>query len=382
MQKKNLFIAVTLFALFLISFHPASYAQSENQYYPAQVKDISDRKYEPAVIELLDNAKESIAISMYIIQSNGSGPVKLLLRDLEEALDRGVSVDIYLNTYFQDGRPLNTENDEAYDILKKKGGRVFGVTPSARMHDKLIIVDNRYVVIGSANWSISALKNNYESTTLVDSPGFAKEMFIRVSRHTLKGEEPGKPRKEPRAKNSVILDEKRVVPFDSGLLTDKALFPRMVTDSDARAMDTYILLKAYAVEQESDEYFISLEQAALDLGMPSDYSDSALRRQVIKVLEKLQDRYKLIKVNFKHGEDAWVTLKGLSADTFGVQGKFLNPEYLSRYSASAKFVIFIKALLEKEGKTLDSFTRKDLSERFGIDVKTLRRAINEISGNN
>ena len=31
----------------------------------SRVKDISDRKYEKAVIELLDNAKDSITVSMY-----------------------------------------------------------------------------------------------------------------------------------------------------------------------------------------------------------------------------------------------------------------------------------------------------------------------------
>lgn len=36
-----------------------------------------------------------------------------------------------------------------------------------RLHDKLIIVDERYVVDGSTNWSISALRDNYESATLI-----------------------------------------------------------------------------------------------------------------------------------------------------------------------------------------------------------------------
>ena len=54
-------------------------------FHPAKVKDISDRKYEPAVIELLDNAKDSIVISMYILNPS-TEPVKLLLKDLEEDL--------------------------------------------------------------------------------------------------------------------------------------------------------------------------------------------------------------------------------------------------------------------------------------------------------
>ncbi|MDP3730018.1 MAG: phospholipase D-like domain-containing protein [Candidatus Omnitrophota bacterium] len=377
-HNKRLLFITALLGLFLFSFSSLSFGGDQAEFHPAKVKDISDRKYEPAVIELLDNAKESIVISMYIIQADEKSPVQLLIKDLEEALDRGVSVDIYLNTRFQEGRALDVDKNEAFNTLRNKGGRIFGVTPSVRMHDKLIIVDNRYVVIGSANWSISSLKSNYEDVTLIDSPELAKDMFIRVRRHTLKGDEPNKPEKDRKIRRSVILSDDSIVAFDDDLLTDKTLFPRMMTERDARAMDTYLLLKAYAFEQETGEYFLFLEQLAVDLGMPADWSDSALRRQAIKALIKLKNRYKLIDVNFKHGKDAWITLRDLSANNFVFKGKFLNPEYLSKFSQSAKFVLFIKALLEKEGATFDSFTQEALCKRFNINRKTFKKGLEEI----
>ena len=52
--------------LFVVSFafiFSPSFAQQG--FLPAQVKDISDRAYESAVIELLDGARESVVISMY-----------------------------------------------------------------------------------------------------------------------------------------------------------------------------------------------------------------------------------------------------------------------------------------------------------------------------
>ena len=56
-------------------------------FHPAQVRDISDRQYEQAVIELIDNAKESVVVGMYHIstQLKTNNPVKLLLNDLVEA---------------------------------------------------------------------------------------------------------------------------------------------------------------------------------------------------------------------------------------------------------------------------------------------------------
>ena len=71
-------------------------AYSAGDFLSARVKDISDRKYEGAVIELLDNAKESIVISMYTINlgTTSNNPVKLLLNDLFEARERGVDITV------------------------------------------------------------------------------------------------------------------------------------------------------------------------------------------------------------------------------------------------------------------------------------------------
>jgi len=84
-SSRVLFTGLVFLCLFLCSFSFLAYSQHE--FYPAKVKDISDRKYEPAVIELLDNAKESIVVSMYIMQAGEKGPVRLFMKDLEEALD-------------------------------------------------------------------------------------------------------------------------------------------------------------------------------------------------------------------------------------------------------------------------------------------------------
>ena len=65
-------------------------AYSTDDFLSSRVKDISDRKYEGAVIELLDNAKESIVISMYTINlgTTKNNPVKLSHDDLLEILQK------------------------------------------------------------------------------------------------------------------------------------------------------------------------------------------------------------------------------------------------------------------------------------------------------
>ena len=98
---KQLFLKLSL--LILLITPASSYAAD---FHAAQVADISDRKYESAIIELLDGAKESILISMYVM-SPTTEPVALLLNDLKEALERGVTVEIYLNTRFKSDNTLN-----------------------------------------------------------------------------------------------------------------------------------------------------------------------------------------------------------------------------------------------------------------------------------
>ena len=89
----------SLFFLFFFILSSQVFADEvRTEFYPAKVKDISDRAYEPAIIQLLDNAKESIVMSLYIFNPPETGPVRLLMKDLEEALSRGVSVEIYINT--------------------------------------------------------------------------------------------------------------------------------------------------------------------------------------------------------------------------------------------------------------------------------------------
>lgn len=378
MKRHRITTKILIFGLFLGCFSQfVCFGDSPQQFYPAQVKDISDRKYESAVIELLDNAEESIVISMYIMQDEEKGPVRLLIKDLEEALDRGVSVEIYLNTQFKSTSADKVIAGKIFDILRKKGAKIFAVTHSIRLHDKLIIVDKRYVVEGSTNWSVSALKDNYESSVLIDSPELAIEKLVRLRRFPLEGESPQV--KRIKTPERLLVSENSFISLDKNLLEDKNLFPRMITKHDQRAMDTYLLLKAYEKEQAVDKFFVPLENLALELNMPGEWSNLDKRRQVIKVLKKLRDRYKLIDVNFGHGKDAWVEMKEVSGDTFELKTDFFDPSFFSALSPPAKFIILIKVLLQEEGSSIDAFTQVEIAKRFHIDVQTVSKGIKETS---
>ena len=368
--------SVLILAIFLIT----QAAYSADDFVSSRVKDISDRSYEEAVIGLLDNAQKSIDISMYSISlgTNTNNPVKLLLNDLLEARERGVEVTLYLNTRFKDSKKGGNSFAESliFKKLEKAGVLIHFIPSNRRLHDKLIVVDSRYVVEGSANWSISALKNNFESSTLIDSSDLAEVKLSRLRNFLI---------------SSVSRDEKLDTPayienlpkslnLLKEFLLNKKYLSRMVTSSDKRVMSLYLLLLAHSQVTGKQEFLISLEAMGLSLGMPDSWTYSALRRQVIKVLKKLQKRYQLIEVSFVHSRDANVMLADISGDTFVISSDSLIQPDNDKLTMRLKFLLIIQALLKEGGEDLYSISKTALAKRFNVSLSTIKAAFNDLEG--
>lgn len=366
--------------LFFLVFAPVFAEDLQSESYPATVTDISDRAYEKAIIELLDNAKSSIVMSMYMLKPAEAGPVRLLVRDLEEALERGVRVEIYLNIRPDHGMPPSDIMIQPLQSLIKKGAKIYKFTPHTRLHDKLIIVDERFVVEGSMNWSVAAIKSNYESAVLIDSPGLAKVKLIRLRNFPLEGDKKEEKPRPDRPTGLKPLPEGAIVGASRELLTNTQYFAAMLKKQANRTMDMYLLLLAESARTNEKEFFVSLEDMAVALGMDPACDDTALRRQMIKELEALEGRYKLIDVDFRYGKDAWVELRNLPGETFNVGGAFFDPANLVCKSQPAKFVILMKALLESEGSLLEQIPVRDLASRFGVSQFSIRKGLRKAQG--
>jgi len=393
MKKTKLYIFYIL--IFAILLTP-SFLYSADGFFPSQVKDISDRKYEPAVIQLLDNAKESIFISMYSVNldTEKRNPVTLLRNNLLKARARNVSVTLYLNTCFERFDQNNDffSKNLAIKELEDAGCVIHLMTYKHRLHDKLIIVDKRYIVEGSTNWSIAALKDNYESSTLIDSPELASVKLERLEKIKNIISLPNNYEKISYVA-SYLENLPENLAISKELLLNKKYFPDMLSQSDNRSMDFYLLLLAHSQVVNKQEFFISLEAMGLSLGMNNSWSYTDLRRQVIKSLNKLQNRYNLIEVKYFYGRDAFVKLIPFvivnTPSVIASEAKqsqsvfFINSAVIINKKSSAmplrlKFLFLIEALLKEEGKDLHSITQPALSKRFNIYEKTLERAFKDM----
>ena len=343
---------------------------AQDAFIPAKVKDISDRAYEPAVIELLDGAQESIVMSMYSIRlgAKGNNPVKLLLNDLLEARGRGVSVTIYLNTRFK-GMEANdsrlTENPEI-NKLRDAGCVIHFIPYHQRLHDKLIVVDSRFVVEGSTNWSISALRDNYESTTLIDSPELANIKLIRLKMLVMPEDEPIREDK----RELYIENLPKNISLPCQFIEDKRYLPKMLSRRSKRAIDLYLLLAAYGQSIEETDFFIDMGAMGLSLGLPKSWSNAALRRQVIKSLRDLK-RYKLINVKFFYNKDAWVELVDIAGNSFTIDSEIIRQRELT---TRAKFYLMAKALLKSQGEDIETMSSTELGKHFHVSKSTFVKA--------
>ncbi len=140
---------------------------------------------------LISEAKKSIHIILYIsryYQKYPDSSPNKLIRELILAAKRGVNVEVILDQ--SDWNEKNTrENKATAKIFSKGGVRVWLDDLHKTSHNKLIIIDGNYVVIGSTNWSYHALDKNNESSVLIESEEVANSFEKYFEKIKKKSEE-------------------------------------------------------------------------------------------------------------------------------------------------------------------------------------------------
>ncbi len=144
---------------------------------------INDRQYYPLVLSTINSANRSINMVMYEIKWYGNPDgdyhdVSKLGVALVEAQERGVDVKIILD----DGRGYGFENDDLIswaenwrDYFESHGIEVKFDWSNETTHDKLLIVDDEIVIVGSTNWSTSALDYNHEANVYIEGKEVAQQ---------------------------------------------------------------------------------------------------------------------------------------------------------------------------------------------------------------
>ncbi len=161
--------------LFILFFVLLPLFAQELYFMPYQAKPALKR-----LLRQIDQSHHSIWIAIYSFTN------KTIAKRLKNAAKRGVHVTIVAdeeqnrnNPYSQIGYLAKYRHIDIYTIKGRynKKREYYG-----KMHMKLAIFDNNWVVFGSANWSYSAFSKNYELIYFTKSFALAKKSKEAIKR--------------------------------------------------------------------------------------------------------------------------------------------------------------------------------------------------------
>jgi len=136
-----------------------------------KVSYLPDEEYQPVLRRLIQGARQSIFIGMYVFsEQKRSAPfAEEIIHDLKVAAQRGVYVYLLLYNAPSTVDRLAAHHSNRAERLRRAGIDVRLALPTTPLHMKTVIVDLSKVLVGSHNWSEGALsgKRVYESSALI-----------------------------------------------------------------------------------------------------------------------------------------------------------------------------------------------------------------------
>ena len=137
---------------------------------------LTNKDYLPVLIKAIDEAQSEIFISIFSFKAGihkNSYPDRVLMH-LAKAVKRGVNVKVILETSGRLNDELNTQNRQTGKLLEEQGVKVYFDPPRTITHTKMIVIDEKVLILGSHNLTQSALKYNNEISIMISRPDLAK----------------------------------------------------------------------------------------------------------------------------------------------------------------------------------------------------------------
>ncbi|MFZ2602630.1 MAG: phospholipase D-like domain-containing protein [Candidatus Omnitrophota bacterium] len=350
--------------------------------YNAEVVDISAKKYFPAVKEALSKAQKSIFLVMYFVNFDPlvkKSPVTDLVAELVSAHQRGVKVKVILDQNINWADKGNTreredKNEALFTYLKKLGIEVYYDNLFTVTHSKAIVIDEATVILGSANWTESSLRNNREASCLAKSKELAKEFLADFAEIAIDYE-------------ASILDEEKgpTIRLNDSFLKDPALAARMVMANDGTAFALYLLLLKNFDGNPEGSVDVDYKSVSSALGLDKKYSYATTSYILNHALVRLDERYKLIRrivrrpktpscllLNYDGSQPYVVPRTGYCAipDTFWQYGWNKRLSLPEQYC----FLINLRKSAVSRGRVWTDY-QAGIMEEFNIKRQTLTRGM-------
>ena len=135
------------------------------------------------LLDSIKKAKKSISVSMFVFKTSkySSNRANIIMDALGNAAEKGLSVSIVLEKGRKESDSVTLENRKTAEKMMKKGVKIRFDVPDKTTHTKTIVIDDRYVFIGSHNFTHSALKYNNELSVMIESTSLASDVLSYIN---------------------------------------------------------------------------------------------------------------------------------------------------------------------------------------------------------
>ena len=130
-------IKVLILAIFLAA---SSFGFDKIYFLPSDAKEVKNK-----IVELIEDSKNSVDIAMYNLS------YKKFVKALNKAQKKGIDITIIYEK-------SDLKLPKKFNLIKTK----------RKQHIKLAIIDNKYAIWGSSNWTKDSFGKNYEIIHITD----------------------------------------------------------------------------------------------------------------------------------------------------------------------------------------------------------------------
>jgi phosphatidylserine/phosphatidylglycerophosphate/cardiolipin synthase-like enzyme len=145
---------------------------------------LRNREYSDALLRGIREARSTIICSFYLfkIGEGRNNQPRRIAEELIRARKRGLTVTVILEKTGKDNDTLDADNRSTASLLAQGGVTVHFDSPQITTHNKVVVIDNRHIYLGSHNLTQAALNYNNELSVRIDSPELASEILSYLER--------------------------------------------------------------------------------------------------------------------------------------------------------------------------------------------------------
>jgi phosphatidylserine/phosphatidylglycerophosphate/cardiolipin synthase-like enzyme len=146
---------------------------------PSTITLLRDNQFFHVLRDHIADATEEIVVCMFLFKTNhsSSNRASMILDGLVTAKKRGIDVRVLLERTDRHHDSLNRHNTATSKQLRQHGVGVLFDSPETTTHTKTIVIDKRFVFIGSHNLTHSALFYNHELSVMIDDRNLAEDVL-------------------------------------------------------------------------------------------------------------------------------------------------------------------------------------------------------------